>query len=92
MPFLKLAHGQRVGHPAQLNPPRELQLLEEGWLEVEKDEASELTLDNFLCVSWLSHSGQAGTLSASEKRTISSKSTPQSLQEYSYRGIVFHLF
>jgi hypothetical protein len=68
-------------HPAQLKPPRDPQLL----LEVEKppppnEVLKDATAEIFFFVSWLLHVGQVGLRSASEKRTIFSKSSPQSLQ------------
>jgi hypothetical protein len=81
-----------VVQPAQEKPPPEPQLLllEED-VAPEKPEANAATVDSFLWVSLLWQAGQTGLRSTSEKRTIFSNTTPQSLQRYSYKGIRKHL-
>jgi hypothetical protein len=76
-----------MGYPAQLKPPLGPQLLLEAFVELERDTPRDPTFDIFLWVSSLSHFGQAGARSASEKRTIFSKASPQSSHRYSYMGI-----
>jgi hypothetical protein len=48
---------------------------------------NEAIFEIFLWVSWLWQAGQAGMRSAWEKLTIFSKTFPQSLQQYSYKGM-----
>jgi hypothetical protein len=69
-------------YPAQEKPPRELQLLDV--VDDSEDVApKDATLESFFCVFGLSHFGQAGMRSDSEKRSIFSNASPHSLQRYS---------
>jgi hypothetical protein len=49
-------------------------------LELDDAAPKETTLESFFCVFWLSHFGQVGKWSDSEKRSIFSNSSPHSLQ------------
>jgi len=72
-----------------VNPPPEPQLLPD---EPEEELPKHATAEIFLCVSMLPQTGQAGSRSASEKRTIFSKSSLQLLHWYSYNGIFHYLY
>jgi hypothetical protein len=72
-----------AGYPAQLNPPREPQLLLDEPAELADKPPREAIVDNFLWVSLLAHFGQSGVRPASEKLTLFSKDSPQSSQRYS---------
>ena len=74
-------------YPAQLKPPPEPQLPPDDRDPPEEDPPSEAAADIFLRVSVLPQTGQGGKRSASEKRTIFSKSSAQFWQWYSYKGI-----
>jgi alkylhydroperoxidase family enzyme len=74
-------------YPAQVNPPRGPQLLLVELVDSEDAVPKAATLESLFSVFGLSHFGQAGVRSASEKRRIISKASPHSLQRYSYKGI-----
>jgi hypothetical protein len=83
----KPAHGRHIVYPAQLNPPREPQLLPLETLIPAEEIPREAMVEIFLRVSWLWQVGQTWLWLASEKRTIFSNSLPHSLHSYSYKGI-----
>jgi hypothetical protein len=72
-----------MGYPAQENPPRGEQLELELAPELEEAAPKAATVESFFWVLELSHLGQAGRRSDSEKRSIISNSAPHSLQRYS---------
>ena len=79
-----------VIYPPQVKAPgAQLPALE--LLELAEPEApivKDATFDNFFFVFTLSHFGQAGSLSASEKRRFISNSSPHLVQRNSYKGMV----
>jgi hypothetical protein len=72
-----------IGYPAQLKPPCEPHLLLDELVAPDVAIPKDAMVEIFLWVSLLSQVGQAGVRSASEKRTIFSNASPQSLQTYS---------
>jgi hypothetical protein len=75
----KPAHGRFLFYPAQLNPPREPQLLLAETLDRLSEFPRAAIVDIFLRVSWPWQEGQSGLWLAWEKGTIFSNSSPQSL-------------
>jgi len=67
-------------YPAQVNLPPEPQLLLEEKAEPDSEIPKDAMVEINLFVSMLSQFGQAGAISASEKRTTFSNASPQSLQ------------
>jgi hypothetical protein len=76
----KPAHGRFSNYPVQVKPPPEPQLLPVGTPALLEVLPSDAKAEIFFFVFRLWQDGQDGLWSASEKRTIFSKSSPQSVQ------------
>jgi hypothetical protein len=76
-----------LNYPPQENPLLVPQLLPEVLEEADDPFPNEIVVDSFFRVLGLLQCGQAGSWSASEKRSVFSNSVPQSLQRYSYVGM-----
>jgi hypothetical protein len=79
--FILSSHEQHTAvqdQPDQVNPPLDAQLLP-GLFESEEEPLKEATMESSRCVFPLSHFGQICAWLASEKRTINSNTSPQSL-------------
>jgi hypothetical protein len=74
-------------YPAQEKPPPDPQLPPKEAEPPDELLPNEAAAEIFLCVSVLPQTGQGGKRSASEKRTIFSKSSAQFWQWYSYKGM-----
>jgi hypothetical protein len=82
------AHGRPFFYPAQPNLLLGLlQLLPVEVLFLLSKEPSADTMEIFFFVSSLAHLGQIGFWSASDQLNLFSKTSPQVLQRYSYKGI-----